>query len=153
CCALTWISTGQLDTAERVLRRTVTALRPWIEAGTKVVGLEPSCTAVFRSDAPELLPDDEDVQRLSRQFRTFSELLLDEASEGWRPPSLGRSATVQTHCHQHAVMRYDADRELAAVPHLLRIAARRGVGGMAPAFAWPVGDRADALPSACGHAV
>ncbi|OEV01432.1 dimethylmenaquinone methyltransferase [Streptomyces qinglanensis] len=112
CCALTWISTGQLDTAERVLRRTVTALRPWIEAGTKVVGLEPSCTAVFRSDAPELLPDDEDVQRLSRQFRTFSELLLDEASEGWRPPSLGRSATVQTHCHQHAVMRYDADREL-----------------------------------------
>ncbi|WP_327392362.1 FAD-binding protein [Streptomyces sp. NBC_01186] len=112
CCGLTWISTGQLDTAKRVLRRTVEVLRPWIEAGTPVVGLEPSCTAVFRSDAPELLPENEDVQRLSGQFRTFSELLLNEAPDDWRPPSLTRAATVQTHCHQHAVMRYDADREL-----------------------------------------
>ncbi|MFK8849961.1 FAD-binding and (Fe-S)-binding domain-containing protein [Streptomyces sp. Ac-502] len=112
CCGLTWISTGQLDTAGRVLRRTLDVLRPWIEAGTPVIGLEPSCTAVFRADAPELMPDDEDVQRLARQFRTFSEQLVNHAPEGWRPPSLGRSATVQTHCHQHAVLAFDADREL-----------------------------------------
>ncbi|MFH8344160.1 FAD-binding and (Fe-S)-binding domain-containing protein [Streptomyces sp. NPDC018045] len=112
CCGLTWISTGQLGTAGRVLRRTVDVLRPWIEAGTPVIGLEPSCTAVFRADAPELMPDDEDVQRLARQFRTFSEHLVNHAPEGWRPPSLGRSATVQTHCHQHAVLAFDADREL-----------------------------------------
>lgn len=112
CCGLTWISTGQLATAKRVLRRTLDVLRPWIEAGTPVVGLEPSCTAVFRSDAPELMPEDQDVKRLSAQFRTFSELLLNDAPEGWRPPRLARAATVQTHCHQHAVMKYDADREL-----------------------------------------
>ncbi|MEV5598565.1 FAD-linked oxidase C-terminal domain-containing protein [Streptomyces sp. NPDC052496] len=112
CCGLTWISTGQLDTAGRVLRRTLDVLRPWIEAGTPVIGLEPSCTAVFRADAPELMPDDEDVQRLAKQFRTFSEQLVNHAPEGWRPPSLGRSATVQTHCHQHAVLAFDADREL-----------------------------------------
>lgn len=112
CCGLTWISTGQLATAKKVLRRTVDVLRPWIEAGTPVVGLEPSCTAVFRSDAPELLPDDLDVKRLSEQFRTFSELLVNDAPEGWSPPAPLRAATVQTHCHQHAVMKYDADREL-----------------------------------------
>ncbi|MGS2586652.1 FAD-linked oxidase C-terminal domain-containing protein [Streptomyces hebeiensis] len=112
CCGLTWISTGQLATAQWVLRRTVDVLRPWIAAGTPVVGLEPSCAAVFRADAPELLPEDEDVARLSRQFRTFSELLLNDAPDGWRPPALARSATVQTHCHQHAVLAYDADREL-----------------------------------------
>ncbi|MFH9424462.1 FAD-linked oxidase C-terminal domain-containing protein [Streptomyces sp. NPDC017529] len=112
CCGLTWISTGQLDTAGRVLRRTLDVLRPWIEAGTPVIGLEPSCTAVFRADAPELMPDDEDVQRLARQFRTFSEQLVNHAPEGWRPPSLDRPATVQTHCHQHAVLAFDADREL-----------------------------------------
>ncbi|QKV97343.1 FAD-binding protein [Streptomyces sp. NA02950] len=111
CCGLTWISTGQLGVAKRVLRRTVEVLLPWIEAGVPVVGLEPSCTAVFRADAPELLPDDQDVQRLARQFRTLSELLLHDA-EGWQPPTLGRVATVQTHCHQHAVMKADADREL-----------------------------------------
>lgn len=111
CCGLTWISTGQLGMAKRVLRRTVGVLRPWIEAGTPIVGLEPSCTAVFRADAPELLPDDQDVQRLARQFRTLAELLLHDA-DGWRPPALGRAATVQTHCHQHAVLKDDADREL-----------------------------------------
>ncbi|MYS19398.1 FAD/FMN-containing dehydrogenase [Streptomyces sp. DvalAA-14] len=112
CCGLTWISTGQLDIAERVLRRTIDTLRPWIEAGTHIVGLEPSCTAVFRADAPELLPDDEDVKRLAGQFLTFSELLLRHAPDGWQPPTLTRAATVQTHCHQHAVTKFDADREL-----------------------------------------
>jgi FAD/FMN-containing dehydrogenase/Fe-S oxidoreductase len=112
CCGLTWISTGQLTTAKRVLHHTLDVLRPWIEAGTPVVGLEPSCTAVFRADAPELMPEDEDVQRLAQQFRTFSELLLNDTPHGWQPPELTRAATVQTHCHQHAVMKYDADREL-----------------------------------------
>ncbi|WP_406178303.1 FAD-binding and (Fe-S)-binding domain-containing protein [Streptomyces sp. NBC_00996] len=112
CCGLTWISTGQLATAERVLRRTLDVLRPWLAAGTPIVGLEPSCTAVFRADAPELLPDDEDVQRLARQFRTFSEQLLNHVPDGWRPRPLTRPATVQTHCHQHAVMKDGADREL-----------------------------------------
>ena len=77
-----------------------------------MVGLEPSCTAVFRADAPELMPDDEDVKRLSRQFLTFSEQLLRRAPEKWQPPVLSRAATVQTHCHQHAVTKFDADREL-----------------------------------------
>jgi FAD/FMN-containing dehydrogenase/Fe-S oxidoreductase len=112
CCGLTWISTGQLDTAKRVLHRTLDVLRPWIEAGTPVVGLEPSCTAVFRADAPELMPEDQDVKRLAGQFRTFAELLLNDAPDGWSPPELTRAATVQTHCHQHAVLEYDADREL-----------------------------------------
>ncbi|WP_244501128.1 FAD-binding and (Fe-S)-binding domain-containing protein [Streptomyces sp. TP-A0874] len=112
CCGLTWISTGQLATAKRVLNRTLETLGPWIGAGTPVVGLEPSCTAVFRADAPELLPENEDVQRLSRQFRTFSELLSNDAPEDWHPPTLDRPAVVQTHCHQHAVMKYDADRAL-----------------------------------------
>ena len=55
CCGLTWISTGQLVTAKRVLRRTSARLAEHVRAGGLVVGPEPSCTAVFRSDAPELL--------------------------------------------------------------------------------------------------
>jgi FAD/FMN-containing dehydrogenase/Fe-S oxidoreductase len=112
CCGLTWISTGQLGIAAKMLRRSAEVLRPWIEAGTPIVGLEPSCTAVFRADAPELLPDDEDIKRLSGQFVTFAELLLRHAPDEWQPPKLNRAATVQTHCHQHAVTKYDADREL-----------------------------------------
>jgi FAD/FMN-containing dehydrogenase/Fe-S oxidoreductase len=111
CCGLTWISTGQLATAKRVLHRTVAALREEIRAGVPVVGLEPSCTAVFRADAPELFPDDQDVRRLSHQTRTLSELLLERAPD-WRTPPVGRRAMVQKHCHQHAVLGFDPDQEL-----------------------------------------
>src|SRR5699024_3898539 len=54
CCGLTWFSTGQLDIARRVLRHTLRVLRPYLEAGYRVVGLEPSCVALFRSDIEQL---------------------------------------------------------------------------------------------------
>jgi Fe-S oxidoreductase len=111
CCGLTWISTGQLATARRVLRRTVSALAPYLRQGTKVVGLEPSCTAVFRSDAGELMPGDRNVQRLREQTVPLAELLTHH-NDGWQPPQVGGQAIAQTHCHQHAVMGYDADTEL-----------------------------------------
>ncbi|HEY2279754.1 MAG TPA: FAD-linked oxidase C-terminal domain-containing protein [Streptosporangiaceae bacterium] len=111
CCGLTWISTGQLATARKVLRRTVDALAPYLREGLPVVGLEPSCTAVFRSDARELFPGDRDVQRLREQTVTLAELLRDR-TEGWQPPQVGGQAIAQTHCHQHAIMGYDPDRAL-----------------------------------------
>ncbi|GAA3481975.1 FAD-binding and (Fe-S)-binding domain-containing protein [Streptomyces yanii] len=112
CCGLTWISTGQLATARRILKHTGRVLRPWLEADTPIVGLEPSCAAVFRDDAPDLLAGDQDIVRLAAQTRTFAEQLTHHAPDGWQPPRLGRAATVQTHCHQHAVLGADADREL-----------------------------------------
>lgn len=89
CCGLTWISTGQLATAKRVLSRTVSSLAEHVQAGGYVVGLEPSCTAVFRADAAELFPDDEDVHRLADHTVTLAELLT-EHSPGWEPPPLAR---------------------------------------------------------------
>ena len=55
CCGLTWISTGRLKIAKRVLRRALTALGPALRTSTPVVMLEPSCAPVFRSGWPELL--------------------------------------------------------------------------------------------------
>ncbi|MEV0397969.1 FAD-binding and (Fe-S)-binding domain-containing protein [Polymorphospora rubra] len=113
CCGLTWISTGQLGMAKRVLRRTVDTLRPHLRAGTRVVGLEPSCAAVFRSDAHELFPADDDVTRLREQTVTLAELLQDH-SPGWRPPRVPAHALVQTHCHQHSILGTAADQAVLA---------------------------------------
>ncbi|MBW8798463.1 MAG: FAD-binding protein [Streptomyces sp.] len=139
CCGLTWISTGQLTVAKRVLRRSLRALAPYLEAGTPVIGLEPSCTAVFRSDAPELLPDDQDVQRLAGQTRTFAEQLVHHAPAGWQPPFLARQATVQTHCHQHAIMKFDADRELMRRARLDADVLDEGCCGLAGNFGFERG--------------
>ena len=130
CCGLTWISTGQLDTARRVLRRTVDRLATLVaadgdggdgpagdgEAGRQValVGLEPSCLAVLRHDARALLGhDDPAAAAVARAAATLAELLA--ATPGWRPPDLrGVVAVAQPHCHQHAVLGWDADRALLA---------------------------------------
>ena len=115
CCGLTWISTGQLDGARRQLRRTLRALRPALDAGIPVVGLEPSCTAALRRDAGELLPGNREAQALSGAVKTLAELL--RGTEGWTAPDLSdisgpRAAVAQPHCHQHAVLGWDADAAL-----------------------------------------
>lgn len=110
CCGLTWISTGQLGVARRMLRRTVRTLAPALRRGIPVVGLEPSCTAVFRADAPELFAHDRDFARLREQTRTLAELLSETG--GWDPPRIDRDAVAQPHCHHHSVLGYDTDRAL-----------------------------------------
>jgi Fe-S oxidoreductase len=138
CCGLTWISTGQLATARRVLRRTVDALAPYLREGVPVVGLEPSCTAVFRSDSRELFPGDRDVQRLREQTVTLAELLRDH-TDGWQPPQIGGQAIAQTHCHQHAIMGYDADRALLADASLDLDVLDAGCCGLAGNFGFEAG--------------
>ncbi|MEU6817180.1 FAD-linked oxidase C-terminal domain-containing protein [Streptomyces sp. NPDC046860] len=111
CCGLTYISTGRLDRARSVLRRTLDLMEPVLEAGVPVVVLEPSCAAALRSDLPELLPDDPRAARLAAAVRTFAETLRQYAPH-WTPPVLDRPVAGQTHCHQHAVLGDAADREL-----------------------------------------
>ncbi len=113
-CGLTRISTGQLPTAKRVLGRTIRAARDHVRTGGLIVGLEPSCTAVLRGDAPQLLPHDPDVRGIAEQTVALSELLRSH-TPGWRPPkvtSTSRKAIVQVHCHQHAVLGWEADQAL-----------------------------------------
>ncbi|UIX33138.1 FAD-binding and (Fe-S)-binding domain-containing protein [Streptomyces sp. GQFP] len=111
CCGLTYVSTGQLDRARKVLRRTLDVMEPVLDTGTSVVVLEPSCAAALRTDLPELLPDDPRARRLADTVRTFAETLEHHAPD-WTPPRVNRPATGQTHCHQHAVLGDEPDRRL-----------------------------------------
>jgi Fe-S oxidoreductase len=138
CCGLTWVSTGQLATAKKILRKTAGALVPHVRSGGYVVGLEPSCTAVFRADAVELFPDDQDVLRLRDHTKTLAELLT-EHTPGYQPPAIRRPVRAQVHCHQHAVMNWDADERLlgdaeADVEHL-----ETGCCGLAGDFGFQAG--------------
>ncbi|WP_049579367.1 FAD-binding and (Fe-S)-binding domain-containing protein [Streptomyces sp. SBT349] len=107
CCGLTYVSTGQLDQARAVLRRTLDR----VPGGLPVTVLEPPCAAALRTDLPELLPDDPRAAELAGRVRTFAET-LDAYAPGWEPPRLGRPVAGQTHCHQSAVLGDAADRRL-----------------------------------------
>ncbi len=111
CCGLTYISTGQLDRARTVLRRTLDLMEPVLATDAPLVVLEPSCAAALRTDAPELLHDDPRAARLASRVLTFAEALERHAPD-WTPPAVNRPVTGQTHCHQHAVLGDGPDRRL-----------------------------------------
>ncbi len=112
CCAVTWITTGQLDGARRRLRALLDVLGHHAAGDTPIVGLEPSCTATLRSDLVELLPEDPRAARVAGAVRTLAEAVADGPS-GWSPAGLdGVEVVAQPHCHQHAVMGFAADRAL-----------------------------------------
>ncbi|MFG2736727.1 FAD-binding and (Fe-S)-binding domain-containing protein [Streptomyces harbinensis] len=111
CCGLTYVTTGQLDTARTVMRRTLRRLAPALDAGLPVTVLEPPCAAALRTDLPELLPDEPRARQLADSVRTFAET-LEERAPGWEPPRLDRPVAGQTHCHQSAILGDAADRRL-----------------------------------------
>ncbi|WP_020658616.1 FAD-binding and (Fe-S)-binding domain-containing protein [Amycolatopsis benzoatilytica] len=130
CCGLTWITTGQLDTARRKLRELVETLRPYATAGLPIVGVEPSCTAVLRSDLLDLFPDDSDAKAVSGAVTTLAELL--SITDGWEAPDLsGVQLVAQPHCHQHSVLGFESDRALleAAGARLQTLAGCCGLAG------------------------
>ena len=69
--------------------------------GTPVVGVEPSCVAVFRDELLKLWPMDQDAKRLAGQTHHFADFLVSFA-DGWEPPQLHRKALLHGHCHQQA---------------------------------------------------
>ncbi|MFE5366452.1 FAD-binding and (Fe-S)-binding domain-containing protein [Streptomyces mirabilis] len=116
CCGLTYVSTGQLDRARAVMRRTLDLMGVFLDPDVHprpptVVVLEPSCAATLRTDLPELLHDDPRAARLASAVLTFAEA-LERLAPDWSPPLLDRPVTGQTHCHQHAVLGDGADRRL-----------------------------------------
>lgn len=112
CCGLTWITTGQLDAARRILGETVASLAVAARAGVKIVGVEPSCTGVLRSDAVELLAND-DARVVAAATMTLAELLAE--TPGYVAPDLsGTTVVAQPHCHHHAVLGWAADAALLA---------------------------------------
>ena len=133
-----------------MLQRSVDALAPYLRRGALVVGLEPSCTAVFRSDARERMPGNRDLQRLRQQTVTLAELLTDH-TDGWQPPHLDGKAIAQTHCHQQPIMGYDPDQALLRAAGIDLDVLDAGCCGLAGNFGFEAGHYD--VSRACGERV
>jgi FAD/FMN-containing dehydrogenase/Fe-S oxidoreductase len=100
CCGLTWISTGQLTHARKVLSRTADNLDDG--TGRPIVVPEPSCAAALRKDLPELVHTPA-ARRVAERVQSFADYLPRLLEKGWRPENLPEAVTLQTHCHEYAV--------------------------------------------------
>jgi FAD/FMN-containing dehydrogenase/Fe-S oxidoreductase len=112
CCGRPLYDFGMLDRAERLLLEILDTLEPAIEAGIPVVGLEPSCVAVFRDELINLFPRDERAQALSKQTFLLSEFLEQKLRPNAQLPQLNRKALLHGHCQHKSIMKMTAEESL-----------------------------------------
>ena len=133
CCGRPLYDYGFLDQAEHLLRQVLDTLAPQIEAGVPVVGLEPSCAAVFRDELKNLFPHNENAKRLSQQTFLLSEF-LEQKVQDYQPPKLQGKAVVHGHCHHKAIMKMNAEEAVLSKLGLDFNVLDSGCCGMAGAF-------------------
>ncbi|MGQ9366556.1 FAD-binding and (Fe-S)-binding domain-containing protein [Azospirillum sp. ST 5-10] len=135
CCGRPLYDFGWLEEARRRLARIMAELKPRLDAGAVVVGVEPSCLSVFRDELVNLFPDDDEAKRLAGRTLTFAEFLDRYGAElPW--PDVGRSAVVHGHCHHKAVVGMASDRAVLERAGVAADVLDSGCCGMAGAFGY-----------------
>jgi FAD/FMN-containing dehydrogenase/Fe-S oxidoreductase len=150
CCGRPLYDYGMLGTARRWLLQILNSLADDIEAGVPIVGLEPSCTAVFRDEIYELFPQNENARRVKQQTFTLAEFLEKHAPH-YQVPKLERKAIVHGHCHHRAVMKLGPEEKLLKKMGVSYNLLDSGCCGMAGAFGFEA-DHYD-VSIACGERV
>jgi FAD/FMN-containing dehydrogenase/Fe-S oxidoreductase len=148
CCGRPLYDYGMVDLAKVLLREILDTLRTEIEAGTPMVGLEPSCLSVFKDELLNLFPNDHDAHRLSKQTFGFGDFLAQHGD--WKSPQLHRKVMLHGHCHRKSVLGMDGER---AVLHALGADVEElddGCCGMAGAFGFEAGEHYD-VSVKCGE--
>jgi Fe-S oxidoreductase len=140
CCGRTFLSAGLVDEARAEMERTVAALAPYVQGGTPIVGLEPSCLLTLRDEFPAVLPG-ADTKALAAHAQLFEEFVAAERAAGRfelaLKPMPGRTALLHGHCHQKAFATVNAAAEaLRLIPDLAVETFESTCCGMAGAFGY-----------------
>ena len=111
CCGRPLYDFGMLNTAKKMLIEIMETLHDEIKNGVPVVGLEPSCVAVFRDELHNLFPHNEQAGRLSKQVFTLGEF-LEKKAPGFKIPEVKQKAIVHAHCHHRSIMKMDCEKKV-----------------------------------------
>uniref|UniRef100_UPI0018ED3FFE FAD-binding and (Fe-S)-binding domain-containing protein n=1 Tax=Ralstonia sp. ASV6 TaxID=2795124 RepID=UPI0018ED3FFE len=140
CCGRTFLAAGLVDEAKAEARRTLDALRPYLERGVAIVGLEPSCLLSMRDEFLTYGYGDAARQLADHAF-LFEEFLVRERKAGRLSLQLkaldAPEALVHGHCHQKA---FDAftpvQTVLGWIPGLKVLTVESSCCGMAGSFGY-----------------
>jgi FAD/FMN-containing dehydrogenase/Fe-S oxidoreductase len=140
CCGRTFLAAGMVDEAKVEARRMLAALRPHLERGVPIVGLEPSCLLTLRDEYLAMGLGDEAL-RLAKHAVLFEEFIAAQTQIGALrldliPLPAGR-ALLHGHCHQKAFDTMPAVRKvLGMIPGLQVDAVESSCCGMAGSFGY-----------------
>jgi len=119
CCGRTFLAAGLVEEAKTEARRMLRALKPHVERGIAIVGLEPSCLLTLRDEYLAMGLGDE-AERLAGQAMLFEEFIAARAQSGELRLALAPLATdaalLHGHCHQKA---FDAMPAVRRVLHMI----------------------------------
>ena len=105
CCGRTFLNAGLVEEARAEARRVIDTLRPYVERGVPIVGLEPSCLLTLRDEFAAMLPGEE-TAHLAERAMLFEEFLAAENDAGRLNLPLNALAQkrllLHGHCHQKA---------------------------------------------------
>jgi FAD/FMN-containing dehydrogenase/Fe-S oxidoreductase len=136
CCGRPLYDYGFLDQAETYLHRVLDQLREHIRAGTPIVGMEPSCLAVFKDELPKILPHDDDASRLRQNAYHFGEFFT---AFGIEPPKLAGAAMLWGHCHHRATGGVDTEQQVLEQMGLDTDSVQGGCCGLAGSWGFEDG--------------
>jgi Fe-S oxidoreductase len=142
CCGRPLYDFGMLSQAKKMLVEIMCTLKEEIKDGVPVVGLEPSCVAVFRDELHNLFPRNEEASRLSKQVFTLAEFLEKKAPD-FKIPQLKNKAIIQGHCHHKAIMKMDSEKSILRKTGLDYEILDSGCCGMAGYFGYEKGEHYD----------
>jgi Fe-S oxidoreductase len=117
CCGRPLFDYGMLGRAKKLFEQTLDTLADEIAAGVPMVVPEPSCCASFRDELTQLMPHDQQAQRLARQTFTLGEF-LDKFAGDFELPAIDHKVLVQQHCHHKSIMGTDAERKVLERMHV-----------------------------------
>jgi len=140
CCGRTFLSAGLVDEARVEARRLLAALKPHLERGMPVIGLEPSCLLTLR-DEFRIMRLGAEADRLAEWALLLEEFLVREQTAGRLQlklrPLAAKRALLHGHCHQKAFGTMSSVQQaLRLVPGLEVQTIESGCCGMAGAFGY-----------------
>ena len=105
CCGMPQLEHGDIAAVAGAAEDVAKALVPWIDDGYDVVALVPSCALMLKFEWPLIVPENEDVKRLSQVTFDVSEYIVDIAkkeglAQGLHP--LDGGVTLHIACHSRA---------------------------------------------------
>lgn len=136
CCGRTFLASGLVDEAKKEARRTLDALKPYIDQNIPIIGLEPSCLFGFRDEIPSMLSGD-----IGGEFLLLEEFIAREKAAGRFDIKLQtvpyKRALLHGHCHQKAFAAMaPVQQALALIPDLDIEVVESSCCGMAGSFGY-----------------
>ena len=105
CCGMPQLEQGDINRVADNARKITAELLPWVDNGYDVIALVPSCSLMLKFEWPLILPENQDIKKLSNATFDISEYIMDMAKQKQLRGGLKKiegGVTVHLACHSRA---------------------------------------------------